>query len=119
MYNPAGFDPQGLDMNADLVIHVVKRSYPVAMPRRTGCQRPYAEANMKAAENQPHECCVAGARQRLRLVISGVNKEFIMFNPASPGLFVPFSGNYGNDEGGSELDFLQVLHDRFLKEGLL
>ena len=40
-----------------------------------------------------------------------------MFNPTSPGLFVPFSGNYGDDEGGSELDFLQgFTADRFFKE---
>ena len=51
MYNPAGFDPQGLDMNADLGDprrqEKLPGSYATQGQRVSG---PYAEANMKAAE---------------------------------------------------------------------
>ena len=51
MYNPAGFDPQGLDMNADLGDPRRQEKLPGSYATQgQAVSAPYAEANMKAAE---------------------------------------------------------------------
>ena len=51
MYNPAGFDPQGLDMNADLGDPRRQEKLPGGYATQgQAVSAPYAEANMKAAE---------------------------------------------------------------------
>ncbi len=51
MYNPAGFNPQGLDMNADLGDPRRQEKLPGGYATQgQAVSAPYAEANMKAAE---------------------------------------------------------------------
>ena len=51
MYNPAGFDSQGLDMNADLGDPRRQEKLPGGYATQgQAVSAPYAEANMKAAE---------------------------------------------------------------------
>jgi hypothetical protein len=51
MYNTAGFDPQGLDMNADLGDPRRQEKLPGGYATQgQAVSAPYAEANMKAAE---------------------------------------------------------------------
>ena len=51
MYNPSGFDPQGLDMNADLGDPRRQEKLPGGYATQgQAVSAPYAEANMKAAE---------------------------------------------------------------------
>ena len=51
MYNPAGFDPQGLDMNIDLGDPRRQEKLPGSYATQgQAVSAPYAEANMKAAE---------------------------------------------------------------------
>ena len=51
MYNPAGFNPQGLDMNADLGDPRRQEKLPGGYAAQgQAVSAPYAEANMKAAE---------------------------------------------------------------------
>ena len=75
MYNPAGFDPQGLDMNADLGDPRRQEKLPGGYATQgQAVSAPYAEANMKAAEKtnpmnavsqEPGKDFLAGYRQKM------------------------------------------------------
>ena len=86
MYNPAGFDPQGLDMNADLGDPRRQEKLPGGYATQgQAVSAPYAEANMKAAEKtnpmnavsqEPGKDFLAGYLQK-----GGMEQGETAFNP--------------------------------------
>ena len=86
MYNPAGFDPQGLDMNADLGDPRRQEKLPGGYATQgQAVSAPYAEANMKAAEKtnpmnatsqEPGRDFLAGYLQK-----GGMEQGEMAFNP--------------------------------------
>ena len=86
MYNPAGFDPQGLDMNADLGDPRRQEKLPGGYATQgQAVSAPYAEANMKAAEKtnpmnavsqEPGKDFLAGYLQK-----GGMEQGDTAFNP--------------------------------------
>jgi hypothetical protein len=86
MYNSAGFDPQGLDMNADLGDPRRQEKLPGGYATQgQAVSAPYAEANMKAAEKtnpmnavsqEPGKEFLAGYLQK-----GGMEQGETAFNP--------------------------------------
>ena len=86
MYDPSGFDPQGLDMNADLGDPRRQEKLPGGYATQgQAVSAPYAEANMKAAENtnpmnatsqEPGKDFLAGYLQK-----GGMEQGETAFNP--------------------------------------
>jgi len=86
MYNHAGFDPQGLDMNADLGDPRRQEKLPGGYATQgQAVSAPYAEANMKAAEKtnpmnavsqEPGKDFLAGYVQK-----GGMEQGQTAFNP--------------------------------------
>jgi len=85
MYNPSGFDSQGLDMNADLGDPRRQEKLPGGYATQgQAVSAPYAEANMKAAEKtnpmnavsqEPGKDFLAGYLQK------GMDQGETAFNP--------------------------------------
>lgn len=86
MYNPAGFDAQGLDMNSDLGDPRRQEKLPGSYATQgQAVSAPYAEANMKAAEKtnpmnavsqEPGKDFLAGYVQK-----GGMEQGETAFNP--------------------------------------
>ena len=86
MYNPAGFDSQGLDMNTDLGDPRRQEKLPGSYATQgQAVSAPYAEANMKAAEKtnpmnaasqEPGKDFLAGYLQK-----GGMEQGETAFNP--------------------------------------
>ncbi len=86
MYNPAGFDPQGLDMNAELGDPRRQEKLPGGYATQgQAVSAPYAEANIKAAEKtnpmnavsqEPGKEFLAGYLQK-----GGMQQGETAFNP--------------------------------------
>ena len=86
MYNPAGFDAQGLDMNSDLGDPRRQEKLPGGYATQgQAVSAPYAEANMKAAEKtnpmnaasqEPGKDFLAGYLQK-----GGMEQGETAFNP--------------------------------------
>ena len=98
MYNPAGFDAQGLDMNSDLGDPRRQEKLPGGYATQgQAVSAPYAEANMKAAEKtnpmnavsqEPGKDFLAGYVQK-----GGMEQGETAFNP------IKFFGGKAMEQG--------------------
>ena len=105
MYNPAGFDPQGLDMNADLGDPRRQEKLPGSYATQgQAVSAPYAEANMKAAEKT----------NPMNAVSQEPGKAFLDQYKQKAGLEQGETA-FLNFFGGKALDKKQMLEDGTLK----